>query len=569
MSHPPESSSPGNDSDSGFDFVPPTKRASLPTPKPGKPTAANRAPSPAAKAAARKSRRAKEPLPQASIQIQTGDATEQTITDRLRRKRSQLSSVFTSTALHTVVFLVLGLWALEQKPQPVAIGLVAALDVAKETETKAIELSPIKFETPEVADSPLDNVAEDTSSDVEEAAANEVPTLVTALPSETVAADSTEPVAVAPARTLPTGGGLAGREANNRANLAAQFGGSPDSEAAVELGLQWIIKHQLTDGSWRFRHHSSACNGRCGNEGRIDSPNAATGLALMSLLGAGYTHQRGPYQAEIQLGLDYLDREIRYLPYGGSLKGIGSKALYSHAIATIALAEALAMTGDETYRKPVVEAYRFIVASQHAKGGWKYRDRSPGDMSVTGWMVMAMKACENAGVEPDEKSRRLAREFVDSLAFAGGVEYGYEMSGKGDIKPAAQDRKPSCSAIGQLMKMYFGRHREHPDLANACQFLAETGSSDSDIYFNFYGTLVLHHARAPQWKQWNQTVRDHLIQTQRRNGHEAGSWFFSDLHGNTGGRLYTTAMAIMTLEVYYRFMPLYQIEASDNADFGT
>jgi len=417
-------------------------------------------------------------------------------------------------------------------------------------------------QTIEVADSPIDNIAEDTSTDIDDAAASEIPTLVAALPTENVATDSREPVAAAPAKTLPTGGGLSGREAESRARLAARFGGSPGSEAAVELGLRWMADHQLTDGSWRFRHHSSACNGRCRHEGRIDSPNAATGLALMSFLGAGYTHQKGPYQSEVQLGLDYLDREIRYLPYGGSFKGIGSKALYSHALATIAMAEALAMTGDEKYRKPVVEAYRFIVAAQHGKGGWKYRDRSPGDMSVTGWMVMAMKACENAGVEPDPKARQLAEEFVDSLEFSGGVEYGYELSGKGDIRPAARDRKPSCSAIGHLVKMYLGRHQEHPDLASACQFLSEAGGSESDVYFNYYGTLVLHHARAPQWKQWNQTVRDHLIETQGRNGHEAGSWFFPDLHGNAGGRLYTTAMAIMTLEVYYRFMPLYQIEDS-------
>ena len=116
------------------------------------------------------------------------------------------------------------------------------------------------------------------------------------------------------------------------------------------------------------------------------------------------------------------------------------------------------------------------------------------------------------------------------------------------------------------MQMYFGREQEHPVLGNACQFLAERGSSKSDVYFNYYGTLVLHHARAPQWKQWNQTVREQLVASQQREGHEAGSWFFADQHGSVGGRLYTTAMAIMTLEVYYRFMPLYETREGKTAN---
>ena len=467
--------------------------------------------------------------------------------------------------MHSAILVVLALWAFDRQPEPPTIGLLGQLDLAAAPEEDAIETSPIKFETPEVADSPVENIADDTSTDVEELAASEVPTLVAALPAKEPSADAVESVAVAPSKTLPTGGGLAGRDAASRSKLAGKFGGSPGSEAAVELGLRWIVNHQLSDGSWGFRHECHRCGGQCGNEGKIDAPTAATGMALMAILGAGYTHEKGPYQNEVEMGLDYLTRKIRYLPYGGSLKGNSSKALYSHALATIALAEAYAMTGDETYRKPVEEAYRFIVAAQHPKGGWKYRDREPGDMSVTGWMVMAMKACENAGVQPNEKAQRSAKAFVDSLAFADGVDYGYELSGKGDIKPANPDRKPSCAAIGNLLQVYFGREQEHPTLKNACQFLAERGSSESDVYFNYYGTLVLHHARASQWKQWNQTVRDHLIATQRTEGHEAGSWFFTDQYGSVGGRLYTTAMAVMTLEVYYRFMPLYETGAGETA----
>ena len=550
MNSPSDSSSTGADSDSGFEFVSPLSAkkpdvAKLPTPKPSKPKLTTPAP------------RTKSTLQTVEVQpIDTSREIPQTVSDRLHRKRSQLSSVVTSTILHTVAFLVLALWALPRSEESPEIGLVASLDLSDVTE--AVEPSPIKFELPEVADSPVEDVADDTSTDIEEMAASEVPTIVDAIPKKETVADAVDAAPVAPLKTLPTGGGLEGRDAESRAKLAAKFGGSAGSEAAVELGLRWIVNHQLTDGSWRFKHHRSECDGRCGNEGLIHAPEAATGLALMALLGAGYTHEVGPYQGQVRLGLDYLKNKIKYLTYGGSLGGSGKQPMYSHAIATIALAEAYTMTKDETYRKAVTEAYRYIVVAQHPRGGWRYTPQSPGDMSVTGWQMMAIKACENAGVDANPKTTGRAKEFVDSLAYPDGIRYGYRKIGEGDTEPAPEDRKPSCAAIGNLMQMYLSREKEHPDLRKACQFLAGVGSSDSDIYYNYYATLVLHQARAPGWKTWNQTVREHLEQSQQTRGHEAGSWFFPDHHGDVGGRLYTTAMAVMTLEVYYRFMPLYK-----------
>ena len=559
MNLPSDPGSKGADSDSGFDFVgtQPT-RSSLPAPKPSKTKLA--APAPRKKAAAATT------TPTIAIQlIDTDREISQTMAERLHRKRSQLSSFVTSSFLHTAVFLVLALWALPKANESPTIGLTAELDMT-DVEERIEPSSTIKVDMPEVAESPVEDIAEDTSTDVEEMAADDVPTIVDAVPKDEAIADALEPSPLGALKTLPTGGGLEGRDADSRAKLAARNGGSAGSEAAVENGLRWIINHQLSDGSWRFKHHRSECDGRCGNEGLFDSPTAATGLALMSLLGAGYTHEAGPYQGQVRLGLDYLNENIKYLPYGGSLGGSGQKPMYAQAIATIALAEAYAMTKDEEYRKAVKEAYRYILVSQHgSRGGWRYIAQKSGDMSVTGWIVMAIKACENAGVESDPETKRLAKAFVDSLAYEDGVQYGYRMVGAGDLEPSIHGRKPSCTAIGNLMQMYFGREKEHPALQSACQFLADAGSSDSDIYYNYYATLVLHQAQAPQWKAWNQTVRDQLIRSQQNHGHEAGSWFFPDLHGDVGGRLYTTAMAVMTLEVYYRFMPLYKTGAGIEA----
>ena len=68
----------------------------------------------------------------------------------------------------------------------------------------------------------------------------------------------------------------------------------------------------------------------------------------------------------------------------------------------------------------------------------------------------------------------------------------------------------------------------------------------------------MSHWGGPKWDAWNRAMRDHLVQTQDTRGLESGSWHFPDHHGDKGGRLYNTAMAVMTLEVYYRYMPLYK-----------
>ncbi len=81
-----------------------------------------------------------------------------------------------------------------------------------------------------------------------------------------------------------------------------------------------------------------------------------------------------------------------------------------------------------------------------------------------------------------------------------------------------------------------------------------------NMYYNYYATQVMHHYGGEQWTKWNTEMRDFLVATQSTDGHEYGSWFFPDgvdMGGGNAGRLYYTSLAAMTLEVYYRHMPLY------------
>jgi hypothetical protein len=474
------------------------------------------------------------------------DGEPVTISDRIVRHRHPISSLLTSTFVHLTLLTIFALWLFHRQP-PKSIGIIAEIESAVSEVVEEVSTEKVKVDVPDEAESPLEAFADSTSLTEEASAASDVPAVSMANESESTPTIIDAKVIELPNHTFPTGGGLEGRDAVARARLAATQGGSAASEAAVEKGLVWIIQHQRTDGSWRFRHKVADCD--CGQQGNAESRTAATGLALMSLLGAGYTHKAGPYQLEVQAGLDFLERKVRYTKHGGSLVD-GSSGMYSHAIATIALAEGYAMTGDVRYKKAIEAAQQYIVTAQHSAGGWRYNPQQPGDLAVTGWQLMALKACEHAGVKTAPAVFEKAKSFVDSLGSSGGAAYGYQNT----------KDTPSCSSIGLLCQMYLGWHREKGALEIGTTNIGDLGPSKNDIYFNYYTALAMHHSQSPAWKPFNKRLRDYLIQTQATKGHQAGSWHFEDKHGDVGGRLYTTAMAIMTLEVYYRYMPLYDLK---------
>jgi hypothetical protein len=272
---------------------------------------------------------------------------------------------------------------------------------------------------------------------------------------------------------------------------------------------------------------------------------------LLPFLGAGYTHRQGKYKDVVQAGLYYLTSRMEITTNGGDLQ---EGTMYAQGIASIALCEAYAMTGDENMRVAAQKALDFICWAQHSGGGWRYYPGQPGDTTVFGWQMMALKSGHMAGLFVPSPVIALANKYLDSVQSGSGAFYGYLQRGK----------KPSTTAIGLLIRMYLGWNQDDPRLQRGAGFLAEQGPSKKDMYYNYYATQVLHHLGGPAWPKWNVVMRDYLVATQATQNHERGSWFFVDQHGVVGGRLYTTAMCIMILEVYYRHMPLYAEQAIDD-----
>ena len=150
-----------------------------------------------------------------------------------------------------------------------------------------------------------------------------------------------------------------------------------------------------------------------------------------------------------------------------------------------------------------------------------------------------------------------AKQFVESTTDTSG-KFGYKRPVNHKLPARKRDyRLKTTTAVGTLIQMHMGATLENETINNSIAFLANEGISETDIYFDYYATQIFHHYGGQEWKEWNAAMRDHLVDTQGSDGHSRGSWYFPDKHGEVGGRLYTTAMAVMTLEVYYRFLPLY------------
>ena len=367
-----------------------------------------------------------------------------------------------------------------------------------------------------------------------------------AAPSDPTVAPATHP----PAGSLSGPAAFAGRRGEGRSRGLANNGGSAASEAAVAGGLAWLARHQAPDGSWRFDLSGCRCDGACRQPGTVTSTTAATGIALLPFLGAGHTHEEGTHRETVTRGIYYLMSRLQATPRGGDLS---EGTMYGHGVATLALAEALGMTSDRMLVPYVRDAVRFIETSQDLHGGgWRYLPGQAGDTTVTAWQLAALKSAAFAGVAVPSPTIDGACRFLDRVQVRDGEGYGY-------LSP--QDR-PCTSAIGLLCRIY----TTWPDKATldrGIARLAKRGPDREAVYKNFYLSQALLLRQHALWDRWNKQNRDHLVARQERIGHEAGSWSFADPDTAPGGRLGHTALAILTLEVYYRLLPIYTADAAE------
>ncbi len=368
--------------------------------------------------------------------------------------------------------------------------------------------------------------------------------------------DSAAPPAPAPrAARMPDA--YADRQPGRREAVALARGGSEATEQAVASALGWLVAAQSADGRWDAARHGAGIERtaegrhRPGPNARVD--HGVTGLAMLALLGAGSTHREGPHAVAVARGVGFLTGRQQA---DGSLAGEAEffARLYCHGMATIALAECLAMSGDATLRPVVERAVTHTLSMQHPHtGGWRYAAGDRGDTSQCGWQVMVLASARAAGLGGFEAAETKARRYLQSVA-------GGHAGGMASYRPG---ERPSMAMTAEALycRLLLGASVAEPSTAEALQVIAAAPpvASSCNAYAWYYATLALFHAGGPQWDRWNGRMQQTLVSLQRREpGPLEGSWDPDPVWGAHGGRVYATALSALTLEVYYRYAPLHQ-----------
>ena len=323
-------------------------------------------------------------------------------------------------------------------------------------------------------------------------------------------------------------------------SVMSKLGGSESSESAVEKALTYLANLQEEDGRWDI--------GKSGGQAGHDV--AATSFSLLAFYGRGERHDKKcKYQEKVKLGLDWLLGQ--QIESSGDLRGDSPKnnAMYDHGIAALALVEAYGVTKDNELKPKAQAAIDFIVESQHEEGGWRYRPKERGDLSVTGWMVMALARAKMSGIAIPQSTLDGVENFLEIISGGkDGGSYGYTDSpGKGN------SGRNAMNAAGFFCAQLNGASSNAAKAFESSLIIDKTGFQMNDIYYVYYGTLAAYQHQGPVWRKWLEKMHSEFLKTQQPEG----SWPVGGGHGGQMGKVIVTALVALCLEAQYRYTPLY------------
>jgi hypothetical protein len=358
------------------------------------------------------------------------------------------------------------------------------------------------------------------------------------------------------------------------------------AQDAVTHALRWLAAHQSEDGGWEAAGFDRWCDGKPNTGERPDGLGKAlydvgvTGMALCAFLGAGYT-DRGDHEfvRTVRAGLGYLVRAQDDVGcYGARLT---KNFVYEHAIATLAMVEAFALSGSALHRVSAQRGLEFIAEARNPYFVWRYGVK-PGDndTSITGWMLSALHAAKlvNAAAERrrqgppfavDEEAFDGVRAWLDKMTDPDYGRVGYISRGMGPSRPAdlvekyPNEKSDSMTALAMVARIYLNEDPRKTDVIKKGAFLCSkllptwnTHDGSIDMFYWYYGTLAMFQIGGDAWKKWAQAVDTQVVANQRMEGTYCafkGSWDPEDPWGPDGGRVLSTALCCLLLETPTRY----------------
>ncbi|GIW70727.1 MAG: hypothetical protein KatS3mg102_0269 [Planctomycetota bacterium] len=303
---------------------------------------------------------------------------------------------------------------------------------------------------------------------------------------------------------------------------------TPELMRAVEAGRRYLWSTQAPDGSWE------------GGEYRV----AVTALVGLALLAGGSTPEAGPEGESVRRALRFVLRsQVRS---GLIVLPDDPRPMYGHGFALLFLAQCYGQTGSAALERQIEQALRRgvreVARAQSRDGGWFYTPDSDEDEgSVTITQVQGLRAARNAGIHVERAVIEAAVDYIRrSQDPDGGIRYTVR-SGRSSL---------ALTAAGMAVLQGAGEYNS-PELVRALEYLRahmEISARQPHFeYTHFYAAQALFQVGGSDWERYFPRVREEIIAQQSRDG----SW------PSSYGRAYGTAMALLVLELPFRYLPIY------------
>ncbi len=315
---------------------------------------------------------------------------------------------------------------------------------------------------------------------------------------------------------------------------------TPKLRLAVRRGMAQLLSRQKRTNSFASEDYAVATNALMG----------------MALLAGGYSDKTGPgeYIAALKQNTSTI---LRYQKKNGYIDD-GDSKMYGHGFATLYLAQLYGMSAspDTVIRKALERAIRLIERAQGKEGGWDYlpagsgvltNKNANGDTSITVCQTLALRAARNLGIAVDGAVIDSARKYIQRAQLGDGG-FAYRI-GRGAIKDYSEFPR---SAAGVCILYSLGDYTS-AKMRQGILYLEKNYRELNNFphYAHYYCAQALFQVGGRSWKEYFNWVSEQLLKYQLKDG----SWKPGLMERSSSVR---TAMALIVLQLPYRFLPIHE-----------
>ncbi len=339
--------------------------------------------------------------------------------------------------------------------------------------------------------------------------------------------------------------GFARGEQDRAMPVRPEIGFDAPVRSAVDRGLAYLASRQTSNGSWINRVGYKLYEDYYGEEHEsVD----VTALACMAFVAGGNVPGRGKYGRNVARGVQWLLSKAReedgYITHGGS-------RMYSHAFATLFLAEVYGMTRQADIKPALKRAVRLIVDSQNKEGGWRYQPIPvDADLSVTVSTLQALRAARNVGIVIPSKTIEDATRYVLRCATPRGFRYQNDLNDYGMRNDIRDSYALTACGVVSLYSAGLYDSRELRDGLRRLRGESNMRNLEKLHYFygHYYAAQAMYMSGGEDWTLYFKGLKSEILGEQKGNG----SWI------DHVGASYATAMACIILQMPCEYLPIFQ-----------